>query len=138
MNFHHLLEAVGTLAIGLLFYSYAYPRLLGPTARERGARAVVHGLAFGGLTAAMMASRIEISPGIFVDARVVPVAVVVKHGVPLTESNRACAQRTVLLPSSKLSVVWYAADSEAPKSPLGDFHETSPASRGSRLLLRSL
>jgi PAS domain S-box-containing protein len=76
MNFHHLLEAVGTLAIGLLFYSYAYPRLLGPTARERGARAVVHGLAFGGLTAAMMASRIEISPGIFVDARVVPVALV--------------------------------------------------------------
>jgi hypothetical protein len=57
---------------------------------------------------------------------VVPVAVVVKHGVPLTESNRACAQRTVLLPSSKLSVVWYAADSEAPKSPLGDFHETRP------------
>ena len=76
MNFHHLLEAVGTLAIGLLFYSYAYPRLLGPTARERGARGVVHGLAFGGLTAAMMASRIEISPGIFVDARVVPVALV--------------------------------------------------------------
>jgi PAS domain S-box-containing protein len=76
MNFHHLLEAVGILAIGLLFYSYAYPRLLGPTARERGARAAVHGLAFGGLTAAMMASRIEISPGIFVDARVVPVALI--------------------------------------------------------------
>ena len=76
MNFHHLLEAVGILAIGLLFYSYAYPRLLAPTGRERGARALLHGLAFGALTVAMMASRIEISPGIFVDARVVPVALI--------------------------------------------------------------
>ena len=76
MNFHHLLEAVGILAIGLLFYSSAYPRLLGPARRERGARALLHGVAFGALTVAMMASRIEISPGIFVDARVVPVALI--------------------------------------------------------------
>ena len=76
MNFHHLLEAVGILAIGLLFYSYAYPRLLGPAPRERGARALLHGIAFGALTVAMMVSRIEISPGIFVDARVIPVAVI--------------------------------------------------------------
>jgi PAS domain S-box-containing protein len=76
MNFHHLLEAVGILAIGLLFYSSAYPRLLGRARRERGARALLHGVAFGALTVAMMASRIEISPGIFVDARVVPVALI--------------------------------------------------------------
>ncbi|HKZ04177.1 MAG TPA: LytS/YhcK type 5TM receptor domain-containing protein [Methylomirabilota bacterium] len=76
MNFHHLLEAVGILVIGLLFYSYAYPRLRGERVGQKAARALLHGLAFGALTVAMMVSRIEISPGIFIDARVVPVALV--------------------------------------------------------------
>ena len=76
MNFHHLLEAVGILVIGLLFYSYAYPRLRGERPAPKVARALLHGLAFGALTVAMMVSRIEISPGIFIDARVVPVALV--------------------------------------------------------------
>ena len=38
MNFHHLLEAVGILVIGLLFYSYAYGRLRGGQPRQKGAR----------------------------------------------------------------------------------------------------
>jgi PAS domain S-box-containing protein len=76
MNFHHLLEAVGILVIGLLFYSYAYGRVLGTAFPERSARALLHGLAFGALTVAMMVSRIEISPGIFIDARAIPVAVI--------------------------------------------------------------
>ena len=76
MNFHHLLEAVGILVIGLLFYSYTYPRLRGDSREQRAARALVHGLSWGALTVAMMVSRIEISPGIFIDARVLPVALV--------------------------------------------------------------
>jgi PAS domain S-box-containing protein len=76
MNYHHLLEAVGILVIGLLFYSYTYGRLRGDAARTRTARALLHGLAFGALTIAMMVARIEISPGIFVDARLVPVALI--------------------------------------------------------------
>ena len=76
MNFHHLLEAVGILVIGLLFYSYTYGRLQGEAPRTRTARAVVYGLAFGALTVAMMVARIEISPGIYIDARLVPVALI--------------------------------------------------------------
>ena len=41
----------------------------------------------------------------------VPV-VLAKQFVPSTESKRACAQRTELLPSSRLSVFEYAAETE--------------------------
>ena len=76
MNFHHLLEAVGILVIGLLFYSYTYGRLQGEASRRRTARAIVYGLAFGALSVAMMVARIEISPGVYIDARLVPVALI--------------------------------------------------------------
>jgi PAS domain S-box-containing protein len=91
VNFHHLLEAVGILVIGLLFYSYAYPRLRGDHAGHRVARALLHGLFFGALTVAMMVSRIEISPGIFIDARVLPVALVgLFEGAPAAFIAAAC------------------------------------------------
>lgn len=91
MNFHHLLEAVGILVIGLLFYSYAYPRLRGERRGPKLARALLHGLSFGTLTVAMMVSRIEISPGIFIDARVVPVALVgLFEGAPAAFIAAAC------------------------------------------------
>lgn len=91
MNFHHLLEAVGILVIGLLFYSYAYGRLRGDQPRQKGARAVLHGLVFGALTVAMMVSRIEIAPGIYIDARLVPIALIgLFEGAPAAFIAAAC------------------------------------------------
>jgi PAS domain S-box-containing protein len=91
MNFHHLLEAAGILVIGLLFYSYAHGRLRGKAPRQTIARAVLHGLFFGALTVAMMVSRIEISPGVFIDARVVPVALIgLFEGGPAALIAAAC------------------------------------------------
>jgi PAS domain S-box-containing protein len=116
MNFHHLLEAVGILVIGLLFYSYAYPRLLGTSPPARAARAVLHGGFFGSLTVAMMVSRIEISPGIFIDARVIPVAVIgLFEGAPaaLIAALVGCAYRLWIggsgTPAGIVSLVGVAA-----------------------------
>ncbi|PYM96933.1 MAG: hypothetical protein DME04_00570 [Candidatus Rokuibacteriota bacterium] len=76
MDFHHVIEAAGIVALGLVFYSYAR-RWLEPTARiDRRLRALVNGVFFGLLAITLMISRIQVGPGAFVDARAVPIALV--------------------------------------------------------------
>jgi hypothetical protein len=73
---HHVTEAAGIVFLGLVFYSYT-GRWLASTRRiDRRLRPLLNGLAFGLLTVALMISRIEVSPSIFVDARAVPIALV--------------------------------------------------------------
>ena len=76
MNLHHVVEAIGILVSGLLFYSYTYSWL--PTTRPgtRLWRGLLNGAAFGALAIVLMISRIEIAPDVFVDARAVPVALI--------------------------------------------------------------
>ena len=76
MNYHHLLEAVGILVSGLLFYSFTYSWL--PVGRAELApwRALLNGVAFGAIAIVLMIARIEVAPGVFVDPRVVPVALI--------------------------------------------------------------
>jgi len=80
MEPHHVVEAVGIVVLGLVFYSYArrWFELAERSARLARAplRILVHGLAFGLLTVALMISRIEVGQGFFVDARAVPIALV--------------------------------------------------------------
>ena len=76
MDVHHVTEAAGIMFLGLVFYSYT-GRWLASTRRiDRRLRPLLNGLAFGLLTVALMISRIEVSPSIFVDARAVPIALV--------------------------------------------------------------
>jgi len=76
MDYHELLEAVGVLVSGVLFYSYTYSWFPpGHPQRQRWWTAVL-GLSFGGLAITMMIARIEIAPGVFIDARLVPVALI--------------------------------------------------------------
>jgi len=76
MTAHHTLEAVGLLVLGLLFYSYSFDWLARPRFVDRLGRTFLHGLGFGVLTVAMMIARIEIAPGVFIDSRAVPVALI--------------------------------------------------------------
>ncbi|MBM4440777.1 MAG: hypothetical protein FJ027_10165 [Candidatus Rokubacteria bacterium] len=81
MDFHHVIEAAGIVAVGLVFYSYARGWL------ERlpaWARAVVTGLVFGGLAVVLMISRIILGEGLAIDARLVPIAL-----IALVEGGRA-------------------------------------------------
>jgi signal transduction histidine kinase len=76
MDYHHVVEAVGVVIVGLVFYSYAcrwFERPDGPDARWRPA---VTGLGFGALSIVLMISRIQIGDGVFIDARAVPIALV--------------------------------------------------------------
>jgi PAS domain S-box-containing protein len=76
MNFQQILESLGILVSGVLFYSYTYNWFPpGHPQRQRWWTAVL-GLSFGGLAIAMMITRIEIAPGVFIDARLVPVALI--------------------------------------------------------------
>src|SRR5262245_51036376 len=76
MNFHHLAEAIGILVSGLLFYSYTYSSF--PPTRPDLARwrAVLNGTAFGAIAIVLMIARIEVAPGVYIDPRVVPVALI--------------------------------------------------------------
>jgi LytS/YehU family sensor histidine kinase len=76
MDFHHVIEAAGIVALGLVFYSYLR-RWHESTARiDRRLRALLNGVFFGLLSIALMISRIEFAPGAYVDARAVPIALV--------------------------------------------------------------
>ena len=76
MNPYHVLEAVGILVSGLLFYSYTYSWVPPGHGRSRLRRVLLNGVAFGGITVVMMIARIEVDPGVFIDARAVPVALI--------------------------------------------------------------
>jgi signal transduction histidine kinase len=72
---HHVIEAAGIVAFGLVFYSYARP-WLDRLRLNHLWRAIVTGLAFGGLAVVLMISRIQISDGVAIDARAVPIALI--------------------------------------------------------------
>jgi PAS domain S-box-containing protein len=76
MNYHHLLEAAGIAVSGVLFYSLAYAWFPPDDPRRRPPWVVVLGLVWGGLAVVLMISRIETTEGVFVDGRVIPVAVI--------------------------------------------------------------
>jgi PAS domain S-box-containing protein len=76
MNYHHLLEAAGIAVSGVLFYSLAYAWFPPDDPRRRPLWVVVLGLVWGGLAVVLMISRIETTEGVFVDGRVIPVAVI--------------------------------------------------------------
>ena len=76
MDYHHLLEATGIAVSGVLFYSLAYGWLPPDDPRRRGLWVVVLGLVWGGLAVILMISRIETTEGVFIDGRVIPVAVI--------------------------------------------------------------
>ncbi len=80
MEPHHVVEAVGIVVLGLVFYSYSRrwfesTERTAPPARVP-LRILVNGLAFGLLTVALMISRIDVGQGVFVDARAVPIALI--------------------------------------------------------------
>jgi signal transduction histidine kinase len=72
---HHVIEAAGIVAFGLVFYSYARV-WLDRLRLNRVWRVLVTGLAFGGLAVVLMISRIQISDGLAIDARAVPIALI--------------------------------------------------------------
>jgi signal transduction histidine kinase len=113
MDFHHVTEAAGIVFLGLVFYSYT-GRWLGSIRRiDPRLRPLLNGLAFGLLTVALMISRIEVSPSIFVDARAVPIALVtlVEGGwAGLVAALVAAAYRLWLGGSGSLAgVLWLLA-----------------------------
>jgi signal transduction histidine kinase len=76
MEFHHVMEAAGVIVLGLVFYSYMlrWSRAraqLGPRLRY-----AVTGLGFGALSVVLMIARIQVSDGVFIDARAVPIALI--------------------------------------------------------------
>lgn len=75
MNAHHIIEALGILMGGLIFYSYAY-RWFPRAPRAAPYRGLIMGAAFGALTVALMIARIEIQPGVAMDARHTPLALI--------------------------------------------------------------
>jgi PAS domain S-box-containing protein len=76
MDYHHLLEAAGTVVSGVLFYSLAYSWFAPDDPRRRPLWVAAMGLVWGGLAIMLMISRIQTVEGIFVDGRVIPVAVI--------------------------------------------------------------
>jgi len=76
MDHHHLLEATGIVVSGVLFYSLAYGWFAPDDPRRRPLWIAGLGLVWGGLAVVLMISRIQTSDGIYVDARVIPVALI--------------------------------------------------------------
>ncbi len=76
MDYHHLLEAAGVAVSGVLFYSLAYGWFAPDDPRRRPFWIAALGLVWGGLAIVLMISRIQTGGGIFVDGRVIPVAVI--------------------------------------------------------------
>jgi signal transduction histidine kinase len=77
MDYHHVVEAAGAVALVLVFYSYTW-RWFDAAESPRRARwrPIVNGVAFGLLAVFMMMSRIQVADGQWIDARGVPLALV--------------------------------------------------------------
>jgi len=76
MDYHHVIEAAGVVSLGLVAYSYLVRWFeAGPPARRRW-RPVATGLTFGAVAIVLMISRIHVGEDRFVDARVIPIALV--------------------------------------------------------------
>jgi len=76
MEFHHVMEAAGVIVLGLVFYSYVFRWFQARAPLDPRVRHAVNGLAFGALAVVLMIARIQVSDGIFVDARAVPIALI--------------------------------------------------------------
>jgi signal transduction histidine kinase len=76
MLIYVLLDDFALIALGALLYSYTHWWFgsAGPAGRRT--RVVVNGLAFGGLAVALMVQAIRVGPGVLIDARDVPVALI--------------------------------------------------------------
>lgn len=75
MNIHHVVEALGIVLFGVIFYSYGY-RWFGDRRALAPYRGLVMGLAFGALTVALMIARIQVEPGVAMDTRHTPLALI--------------------------------------------------------------
>jgi PAS domain S-box-containing protein len=76
LDIHHIVEAAGIIAVGVLFYSYSFQwfgAADGPSARWRQG---LNGLACGLAAVGLMIARIQLSDGVFFDGRAVPIALV--------------------------------------------------------------
>jgi PAS domain S-box-containing protein len=73
LEIHHVVEAAGIVAFGVLFYSYSFHWLgvLGTRWRR-----VLNGLAFGLVTVGLMIARMQLTEGVYIDARAVPLALI--------------------------------------------------------------
>ena len=76
MDGHHLLEAAGIVVSGILFYSLAHTWLAPDDPRRRTRWVIVLGLVWGGIAVALMIARIETADGMFIDGRVIPIALI--------------------------------------------------------------
>jgi PAS domain S-box-containing protein len=76
MDIHHLLEATGIVVSGVLFYSLAYGWFAPDDPQRRALWTVVLGLAWGIIAVVLMVSRIETKEGVFIDGRVIPIALI--------------------------------------------------------------
>jgi len=84
MDYHHVVEAAGAVALGLVFYSYTW-RWFDASESPRRARwrPVINGIAFGLLAVLLMMSRIQVGEDRWVDARAVPLALItLMEGAP--------------------------------------------------------
>ena len=84
MDYHHVVEVAGAVALVLVFYSYTW-RWFDPSASPRRVRwrPLLNGVVFGLLAVFLMASRIQVGDGRFVDARAVPLALITLMEGPL-------------------------------------------------------
>jgi PAS domain S-box-containing protein len=73
IDLHHLTEAAGVLAFGVLFYS-ATVRLFGD--RRPLLRAMLNGAFFGVLALGLALARIQVGPDVYFDARNAPIALI--------------------------------------------------------------
>ena len=76
MNYHHVIEAAGVVSLGLIAYSYLVRWFESAPPEWRRARPLAIGLVFGAVAVILMISRIHVGGDRFVDARAVPIALV--------------------------------------------------------------
>ena len=76
LDIHHVIEAAGIIAFGILFYSYSFQWFGAATGISARWRQGLNGLAFGLVAVGLMIARMQLSDGVFVDGRTVPIALV--------------------------------------------------------------
>ncbi|HEU4370412.1 MAG TPA: histidine kinase dimerization/phospho-acceptor domain-containing protein [Methylomirabilota bacterium] len=76
MDYHHVIEAAGVVSLGLVAYSYLVRWSESAPPGWRRARPIAIGLVFGVVAVVLMVSRIHVGGDRFVDARAVPIALV--------------------------------------------------------------
>lgn len=76
MDVDRLIAATGVIVLGVLFYSYSCEWLRRWGRHDRYWRGLLNGLAFGALSVLLMRTGIQVAEGVFIDTRVVPVALI--------------------------------------------------------------